>query len=76
MDSLHEQLDRLLTLNDYPVFDGYQDYLRDEAIEHAERELERYRQRMEIEAQGIEYDEKALAASSQIEYSDAEDDDY
>jgi hypothetical protein len=76
MDSLHGQLDRLLTLNDYPVFDGYQDYLRDEAIAHAERELRDYQKRMTIESQGMEYDAETLAVSSHIEYSDAEDEDY
>ena len=76
MDSLHEQLDRLLTLNDYPVFDGYQDYLRDEAVAHAERELRHYKKRVEIEAMGVEYDPEALAAISHIEYSDDEDEDH
>jgi hypothetical protein len=76
MDSLHEQLDRLLTLNDYPVFDGYQDYLRDEAVAHAERELGLYRKRMEIEAEGMEYDPETLAETSRIEYFDAEDEDF
>ena len=60
MDSLHNQLDRLLTLNNYPVFDGYQDYLRDEAVEHAERELRRYKKRLEIEAAGFDYSPEAL----------------
>ena len=29
MASLHKQLDRLLELNDYPVFEGWKDYLFD-----------------------------------------------
>jgi hypothetical protein len=61
MESLHRQLDRLLTLNDYPVFDGYQDYIRDEAIRHAKQELGLYKKRKKIESLGIEYDEDALA---------------
>ncbi len=61
MDSLRDQLDRLLTLNNYPVFDGYKDYLRDEAVAHAERELRLYRRRKLIEASGSDYDPDALA---------------
>jgi hypothetical protein len=61
MESLQEQLDRLLTLNNYPVFDGYLDWLRDEAINHAVRELRLYRKRREIEGSGARYDPEALA---------------
>lgn len=62
MESLHLQLDRLLILNDYPVFSGYEDYIKEEAINHARQELERYKIRRKIEALGFEYDEEALAA--------------
>ncbi|MDR9759006.1 RhuM family protein [Rhizobium redzepovicii] len=61
MKSLHEQLDRLLTLNDYPVFDGYKDFIKDEAVRHAKVELGLYKKRIKIEAMGIEYDEEALS---------------
>jgi hypothetical protein len=61
MKSLHDQLDRLLVLNDYPVFDGYKDYIKDEAIKHAKVELGLYKKRLKIEAMGVEYDEEALA---------------
>ncbi|MEP0147099.1 RhuM family protein [Pseudophaeobacter sp.] len=57
MASLHEQLDRLLQLNDYPVFEGYKDFLKDDAGRHAKAELELYRVRKKVEAKGIEYDE-------------------
>ena len=57
MGSLHNQLDRLLTLNDYPVFDGYQDYLHDEAIAHAKLEFECYKKRLKIESMGYVFDE-------------------
>jgi len=67
MKSLHEQLDRLLRLNDYPVFEGYKDFLRDDAKRHARQELVLYKKRKKIEAMGIEYDEEALAAG---EYDD------
>lgn len=68
MNSLHRQLDRLLTLNDYPVFEGYQDYIKDEAMRHARIELGMYKKRRKIEALGIEYDEEALAAGEYDEF--------
>ena len=67
MESLHRQLDRLLELNDYPVFGGYEDFIKDEAIRHAKQELGLYKKRIKIEALGIEYDEESLAAG---EYDD------
>lgn len=67
MKSLHLQLDRLLTLNDYKVFEGWKDYLRDEVEQHARQELTLFKQRLKIEAMGIEYDEDALACG---EYDD------
>jgi len=57
MASLHRYLDDLLRFNDYPVFDGYKNYLKEEAVRHAKQELERYRVRLQVEAKGIEYDE-------------------
>ena len=62
MESLHRQLDRLLTLNDYPVFEGYKDYIKDQAIQHARIEFGQYKKRLKIEAMGLQYDEEALAA--------------
>lgn len=67
MKSLHEQLDKLLTLNDYPVFLGYESFIKDEAISHAKRELGLYRKRIKIEALGMKYDEEALSLG---EYDD------
>lgn len=73
MSSLHSQLDRLLVLNDYPVFDGYTDYLKDEAVRHAALELGLYKKRKKIESLGVEYNEESLAAGEYdellIEYS-------
>lgn len=67
MDSLHQQLDRLLTLNDYSVFQGYKDYLKDEALSHAEQEYRLFHKRLKIESLGYEYDVDAL---SNGEYDD------
>lgn len=67
MESLHNQLDRLLTLNDYPVFDGYKDYIKDEALAHAKLEYELYLKRLKVESHGIQFDEELLAAG---EYDD------
>jgi hypothetical protein len=61
MKSLHGQLDRLLTLNDYAVFSGYTDYIKDEAIDHATQEFELLKKRRHIEKQGYIYDEELLA---------------
>ncbi|KAB7702893.1 RhuM family protein [Plesiomonas shigelloides] len=61
MASLHHQLDRLLTLNDYDVLDGYSDYLKDQALQHAEQEFELYKKRIHIEKHGYIYDEESLA---------------
>lgn len=67
MDSLHRQLDRLLQLNDYPVFDGWKDYIKDSAERHVRQEMILYKKRLKIESMGLEYDEEALAAG---EYDD------
>ncbi len=61
MQSLHDQLDRLLTLNNYPVFDGYKDFIKKEAMDHAEIEFALFQKRKKIEALGIEYNEEALS---------------
>lgn len=62
MESLHGQLDRLLVLNDYPVFSGYEDFIKEEAISHAKQELGLFKKRRKIEALGYEYSEEALTA--------------
>lgn len=67
MESLHRQLDRLLELNDYPVFEGWRDYLKETADRHVRQEMLLYKKRLKIEAMGIEYDEEMLAAG---EYDD------
>ena len=57
MQGLLDQLDRLLSLNDYPVFNRYfGEKNKKDAIEHALQELERYKLRIRIEDLGIEYD--------------------
>ncbi|MFT8418451.1 MAG: RhuM family protein [Acetobacter sp.] len=56
MLSLHKQLDRLLTLNDYSVFEGYTDYLKNEADEHARREHKMFKIRQKVERAGLTYD--------------------
>lgn len=62
MESLHLQLDRLMAVNDYPVFEGYKDYIKDQAMRHAKLEYEQYKKRKKIEAMGLSYDEDSLAA--------------
>lgn len=67
MASLHNKLDRLLEVNDYPIFDGWRNYNAETAKRHAKAELVLYKKRMKIEAMGIEYNEEALAIG---EYDD------
>lgn len=67
MATLHDKLDRLLEVNDYPVFDGWKNFNKGIAEKHAKAELLLYKKRKKIEALGIEYDEEALAAG---EYDD------
>lgn len=68
MKSLHLQLDRLLTLNDYEVFDGYKDYIKDQAIQHAKIEYAYYKKRTKLETLGIEFDEDGLVAGEYDAY--------
>lgn len=46
MAELSSKLDQLLSTHEYPVFDGYdgRDYLKDRAIQHAEREWRRLKE--------------------------------
>lgn len=46
MQQLLSKLDELLTLNEYPVFDGYREFLRNKAMEHAEQEFELFKERL------------------------------
>ncbi|MBS1044535.1 RhuM family protein [Gluconobacter japonicus] len=56
MESLRRQLDRLLELNDYPVFDGYRDFLKQESLEHTAEQFALYQIRLRVEATGLTYD--------------------
>lgn len=42
MDDLAAKLDDLLKTNEYAVFSGYRDYLKDRAMEHANKEWKRF----------------------------------
>lgn len=46
MADLTAKLDSLLSVNDYPVFKGYKDYLRDKAINHAKAEYAMWQRRL------------------------------
>lgn len=56
MKDLHEQLDKILEVNGYPVFSGYTDYIKDSAIRHVEAEYNRYRDIKKLEMIGIDVD--------------------
>lgn len=62
MESLHLKLDELLRFNGHEILGGWQDYLKEEALRHAEVEYELYKKRIKIESLGVVYDEEALAA--------------
>ena len=56
MKGLHQQLDNLLELNGYPVFDGYRDYIKDDAMRHAEVEHKKYIDIKKLEMLGVNVD--------------------
>ncbi|WP_020395932.1 RhuM family protein [Thiolinea disciformis] len=60
MRQLHQQLDKLLILNGYPVFDGYKDFLKDSAMQHAEKEFELYLELEKLKLLGVEVDLQAF----------------
>lgn len=71
MQSLHKYLDDLLVFNGYPVFDGYQDYLKDLAMEHAEREHQNYINLKKLEMLGVKVDLLEYENGNyQVEYQD------
>jgi len=56
MHQLQDQLDNLLKLNGYPVFDGYRDFIKDNAMLHAKNEYERFIEIKKLEHIGVEVD--------------------
>lgn len=59
MKVMDEKFDQLLEVQGYPVFSAYGDYLKKAALQHAERELEVYRQRMRIEGKTLQGEKRA-----------------
>lgn len=70
MKGLHEQLDNLLRLNGYPVFDGYVDYLKDRALEHAQREYEAFLEIKKLEHLGLVVDLPSFYLGEYEEYKE------
>lgn len=56
MKLLVDQLDNLLRLNNYPVFEGYEDYLKDRAMEHAKIEFSSWEKLQKLKLSGIDID--------------------
>ncbi|WP_295890932.1 RhuM family protein [uncultured Vibrio sp.] len=56
MNMLHTQLDKLLQLNGYEVFDGYSDYIKEHALEHANSEYETFLEIKKLAHLGIDVD--------------------
>jgi len=70
MVGLHEQLDNLLRLNGYPVFSGYTDFLKDKAVEHANREYEDFIEIQKLKHLGINVDLEDFYLGEYNEYKD------
>lgn len=70
MKDLQEYLDDLLKLNGYPVFNDYKDYIKDQAMEHAEREYARFVDIKKLGMLGIEIDILEYDSGAYEEYRD------
>lgn len=70
MKDLQEYLDDLLKLNGYPVFSDYKDYIKDQAMEHAEREHARFVDIKKLKMLGIEVDILEYDSGAYEEYRD------
>ncbi len=70
MKQLHNQLDNLLKLNGYPVFDGYKDYIKDEAMKHAESEYETFIELKKLEMLGVDVDYVDYVIGEYDDYKD------
>ncbi|MFC7399572.1 RhuM family protein [Chelatococcus sp. GCM10030263] len=46
MEELDQKFDALIRVNDYPVFPGYKDYLKDKAVRHAQAEYAKFLMRL------------------------------
>jgi len=56
MSMLHSQLDKLLEINGYEVFEGYSDYIKEHAVKHAQQEYEKFLEIKKLEHLGIDVD--------------------
>jgi hypothetical protein len=70
MKGLNVQLDNLLRLNGYPVFEGYVDYLKDKAMDHAKREHETYIEIKKLEYIGLNVDLELFYIGEYDEYKE------
>lgn len=70
MSGLHEKLDDLLSLNGYPVFSGYEDYLKPKALQHAETEHNAYLEIKKLEHLGVEVDLELFYLGEYDEYKE------
>jgi hypothetical protein len=70
MVKLHNQLDNLLQLNGYPVFDGYKDFIKKEAIQHAELEYSRFIELKKLEMLEVTVDQIDYDSGSYQEYKE------
>lgn len=70
MKDLHEQLDKILEVNGYPVFSGYTDYIKDSAMRHVEAEYNRYRDIKKLQMLGVDVDIVEYELGAYKDYQD------
>jgi hypothetical protein len=70
MVQLNKQLDTLLVLNEYPLFSGYEDYLRKDALRHAENEYAMHLEIKKLEMLGLEVDLEYFYEGGYEEYKE------
>ena len=73
MKQLHDQLDVVLKVNGYPVLGGYQDYLKSDAMHHAEKEYERFINIKKLTMLGVEFDPMEYELGEYADYQEALD---
>ena len=73
MKQLHDQLDVVLKVNGYPVLEGYQDYLKSDAMHHAEKEYERFINIKKLTMLGVEFDPMEYELGEYADYQEALD---
>ena len=70
MSHLQKKLDDLLVFNEYPLFDGYKDFLKPDADTHVEKEWNNYIEIKKLEALGVHVDLRAFYSGEYEDYKE------